>query len=75
MARDGALQLSDYPSDVIHLACRKCDRRGQYRKAALLKRYGDATLPSVKDEIARCPRQGSTSDACGSYYVELVPSR
>ena len=74
MPRDGALLLSDYPGDTVHLACRKCPRWGQYPKLTLVTRYrDDITLPTLKDKIAKCPRQGLKSDDCGSYYVELVP--
>ena len=65
--------LSDYPRDVVRLACRKCDRRGQYRKAALMKRYGrDIALPDLRAEIARCPKAGNMSDGCGVYFIELA---
>lgn len=73
MPRGGALLLSNYPSDVVRLACRKCDRAGQYRKAALMKRYGNIKLPDLRVEIARCPKMGSMSDGCGVYFIELVP--
>jgi hypothetical protein len=29
--------LADYPFDMVRLACRKCPRKGQYRKATLLE--------------------------------------
>ena len=68
-----ALTLSDYPSDVVRLACRKCYRAGQYRKAALVKRYGgNMKLPDLRVEIAKCPKMGSMSDGCGVYFVELA---
>lgn len=74
MARSGALQLKDYPTDMVRLACARCDRKGQYRKAALIKRFGkDIALPTLLTLVAKCERQGRMSDACGVYYVDLMP--
>lgn len=72
MAGKTILTLTDYPTDVIRLACRKCDRAGQYRRTALLKRYGNMRLPDLRVEIARCPKMGSMSDGCGVYFVDLA---
>lgn len=74
MAANSTLTLTDYPADVVRLACRKCDRAGQYRKAALMKRYGaNMKLPDLRVEIGRCPKMKSMSDGCGVYFLELVP--
>jgi hypothetical protein len=32
--------LAEHSSDMLRLACTKCERRGQYRKATLIERYG-----------------------------------
>lgn len=73
---NSTVNLTDYPADVVRLACRRCDRAGQYRKAALMKRYGaNMKLRDLRVEIARCPKIGSMSDGCGVYFVELVPVR
>jgi hypothetical protein len=32
--------LAEHPTNMVRLACTKCERRGQYRKATLLERYG-----------------------------------
>ena len=29
--------LAEYPSEMVGLACTKCERRGQYRKATLVR--------------------------------------
>jgi hypothetical protein len=34
------LSLDEYPFDIVRLACTKCERRVQYRKATLIERYG-----------------------------------
>jgi hypothetical protein len=73
MSGSSTFLLSNYPGDVVRLACRKCDRAGQYRKAALIKRYGGhRKLPDLRVEIAHCPKMGSMSDGCGVYFVELA---
>ena len=69
----GALQLRDYPSDIVRLFCEKCGRSGQYRKQKLIERYGaDIRLPDPREEIAKCERQPKMHDACMVSYVELV---
>ena len=30
--------LAEYPMKMVRLACTKCERKGQYRKATLLER-------------------------------------
>jgi hypothetical protein len=32
--------LAEHPGDMVYLACTKCERRGRYRKATLIERYG-----------------------------------
>jgi hypothetical protein len=34
------VSLGEHTRDMIRLACRKCSRRGQYRKTTLIERYG-----------------------------------
>jgi hypothetical protein len=50
--------LAEHPTDIVRLACTKCDRRGQYRKATLIERYGaDANLVDLRLILAAdCPR-------------------
>jgi hypothetical protein len=56
---NGSLQLHEYPADLVRLACEKCGRAGQYRKPNLIERYGvDARLPDIREQIAKCSRQG-----------------
>ena len=33
-------KLRDFPYDPVRLACERCDRKGQYRKATLIERFG-----------------------------------
>jgi hypothetical protein len=37
---NGSLQLSEYPTEMVRLACAKCGRVGQYRKQNLIEKYG-----------------------------------
>jgi hypothetical protein len=43
---------------MTRLACTKCDRRGQYRKATLIERYGpDKNMVDLRLELAEgCPK-------------------
>ena len=70
----GALTLADYPADLIRLACRRCQRRGQYRKDRLIAEHGAGKpLPDLRADLAQCTG-GITSgqwSACGAYFVDL----
>ena len=68
----GSLSLADYPGDMVRLACNRCGRRGQYRKATLLERYGPAiALPDLRLEIAQCERYDHLTGGCGVHYEGL----
>jgi hypothetical protein len=49
MPRDGALTFGGLNGklDVLRVACRKCDRSGQYRMARLIERYGRVSKWSI----------------------------
>ena len=64
--------LHNYPAKLARIACKKCERRGQYLKGNLIVKYGaDAELPAVLQEIAQCERL-KTFQGCGAYYVDLA---
>ena len=68
--------LAEYPMDMVRLACTKCDRRGQYRKATLLERYGsdqEHGRPAAR-LAADCPKiaTGKIMDLCGVYYPDRI---
>ena len=44
-----AWTVATYPHDLVRLACKRCERRGQYRRATLIRRFGadDASMPDV----------------------------
>jgi hypothetical protein len=35
----GYVTLGEYPTDLLRLACTRCDRRGQYRKDHLIAEH------------------------------------
>lgn len=72
----GALTLSTYPHDPVRLACAKCGRQGQYRKAKLIGRFGaEAPMPTVLNRLAECLRRENASDPCGAIYPDLAKDR
>ena len=80
MPRHGAVVFGDIDGklDVLHVACKKCDRRGQYPVARLIERHGcEAKLVDWKDQItADCPRRTKASvavlDQCGAHFPDLL---
>jgi hypothetical protein len=80
MPRDGAVIFGDLEDklEVLHVACKKCDRLGQYPVARLIERYGaEAKLVDWKDELtADCPRRAKdrtvTLDLCGAFFPDLL---
>jgi hypothetical protein len=69
--------LSEYPFDVIEVACAKCARRGRLRKERLIKQYGaDYGVARLREDFIKdCPRFGNWHDQCGGYYVGLAEWR
>ena len=78
MPRDGAVLLSEYPGEMVRLACRHCDRRGQYHRSTLAARFGtDISLPDLRARLvdeAGCQRQHNFSAPCGAFYPDLAPT-
>jgi hypothetical protein len=70
--RRGAYLVSDLPADrLCRIACRKCDRRGSYRRDTLAARYGGgAALDDVIGRLAACPYRGDLANPCGVVYLE-----
>jgi hypothetical protein len=65
--------LHQYPAKMVRIGCRKCPRKGQYKKGNLIVKYGASqNLPSMLNLIAKCERHGNFSDWCGAYYVDQV---
>jgi hypothetical protein len=68
--------LAEHPGDMVRLACTKCERRGQYRKATLLERYGpDQNMVELRLILAAgCPKieANKIMDLCGVYYPDRI---
>jgi hypothetical protein len=58
-------------TDVLAVACSRCERAERYPLAALIERYGRIfTVPMLLDELLKdCPKRGST--LCGLCCPEL----
>jgi hypothetical protein len=72
---NGSLSFAEYPAAMVRLACSKCDRSGQYRRATLIKKYGaEISLPELLHKIAgSCPKMDALgNDPCGAHYLDLV---
>lgn len=68
----GALTVATFPLDPVRIACARCSRAGQYRRATLLERFGpEAPMPDVLGQLAACSRRGDASDPCGAHYPDL----
>jgi hypothetical protein len=61
---------------MVRLAWTSCERRGQYRKATLIERYGpDKNMVDLRLELAAgCPKvaAGKIKDLCGVYYPDRI---
>ena len=70
-----ALTLADFRAELTRVACRRCDWRGQYRRTALIARYGEeAPLPDVLAQLAHdCPMRSTIgNEACGAYFPDPI---
>lgn len=73
--------LADYPFVIVRLDCSLCPRRGRYRLARLVARYGpDADVDLVRRDLAKpCPlleNKGSgMRPACHVSYPDLQRCR
>ena len=69
----GCYTLAQYPHETVRLACKFCQRKGQYRKDTLLARYGpDIGLPDLRLQISQCNHHHGTQRVCGVYYPDLI---
>ena len=52
---------------------RNTGARANIESRNLIERYGaDIRLPDLREEIAKCERQGKMYDACMVRYVDLI---
>jgi hypothetical protein len=63
-------------TDVLAVACSKCDRIGKYPLATLIERHGRSfSIPAVLNDMSiGCARRGIVSayDMCGVHCPELA---
>jgi hypothetical protein len=54
--------LAEHPTDMVWVACTKCERHGQYRKTTLIERYGaDMNMVELRLILAAdCPKVART---------------
>jgi hypothetical protein len=80
---EGAVPLSAYPFPKVILACRRCERRARFDKAALIERVGaDASLPELRLKLAGAMGCGLAKmqaaefrpgyEQCGAQFPELL---
>ena len=70
----GSLTIKDFPTDRIEVECKKCGRKGRYRKTSLIEKYGsDIVLPDLLALIAGdCEFRGKKgTQGCGAIYPAL----
>lgn len=73
MPKNGGRLISEFPSDVVTIACRFCERRGVYKRANLIAKYRDIGLPELLTILAAdCPRKGNMSHPCSPYFPDLA---
>jgi hypothetical protein len=74
--RASAILLSEYRSEIVALACNKCERRGRYRKSSLVAIHGPKiALSDLRSRFAAdCPKMRSpcVNDDCGVHYPDLA---
>jgi hypothetical protein len=53
--------LSEYPFEMVELACEACERRGRLRKARLIEQYGpDYGVARLRETLIKdCPKFGN----------------
>ena len=69
----GSLSLTEYPVDMVVIACDRCGRGGRLSKESLIADHGrDAALPDILRKIADCAKaSGLGNDLCGAKYQGL----
>jgi hypothetical protein len=66
--------LADCEQPMIRFICDKCGRKGQYRKARLVGKYGpDVAMPDLLHKVADCPHWQPMRGGCSVRY-DLTPT-
>jgi hypothetical protein len=76
MVANGSVALGDVAARASHLdiACSKCDRKGRYQLARLLRSLGpEFPMTDLGRELADCPQRNATAqrDRCDVYFPNL----
>jgi hypothetical protein len=80
-AREERNRLAHYPWPVVSVACRYCDRRGQYRIESLIATYGreatyEQVLASLSANCTRASDRTSRPGGCrGAYFPNIEKKR
>jgi hypothetical protein len=69
--------LEEFPADVVELTCDGCARRGRYRKAALVERFGSQAglvdvLRFLSQDCPQFPPDFQNITRCKSRYANLL---
>lgn len=67
-------ELRDLKADHLEIACIDCGRKGRYRMAALIERYGeDMTFLDLRRILAGdCSRMQPNRDRCRAGFDQLL---
>ncbi len=60
---------------MLEVRCMKCDRRGRYRMATLIERYGaDFAGPDLRDRLSvDCEKHGAAEyERCDLYFPDML---
>ncbi len=73
----GSLSLAQIADllDVVEVRCTKCDRRGRYRIATLIERYGaDFAGPDLRKKLsADCEKHAAAEyERCDIYFPGML---
>lgn len=73
---DGALRISDHPTDPVVIACEPCSRHGRLLKTNLIAEHGDIPLPDLLARLtAGCAGRASLSQRCHARFPDLMVKR
>lgn len=72
----GALALGKVADKTEHLdmACSRCDRKGHYETARLVRKFGaDFPMTELASAMSTCPKRNNTAaqDRCDVYFPGL----
>ena len=73
----GSLSLAQIAAhqSILEVRCTKCDRRGRYRTATLIERYGaDFAGPDLREKLSvDCEKHGAAEyERCDLYFPDML---